>query len=452
MSEFDHDLFVIGAGSAGVRAARTAAALGARVAVAEERYMGGTCVNVGCVPKKLLSYAAHYRHDFEDSAGYGWRLAGEPGFDWPALIANKDREISRLNGIYEKLLNDSGVTLFRDRARLEGGHDVLVGGQRVTARHILIATGGWPFIPDIPGADKAITSNEFFHMERVPESIVIAGGGYIGVELSGILALLGSRVTLVQRRDHLLPGFDQDLSAEIETAVGRYASVRLEDEITEIVESTPGDLRIQLMQGDVLQAEQVLFAAGRRPNTADLGLDQAGVWTTEGGAIIVDEHFQTSAASIHAVGDVIDRKALTPVALAEGEALVRELFGQGGRVPDYPLVPAAVFSQPPMATAGLTEQQARKQHGQIQVYRTRFTHMRHTLSGRDEKVFMKLVVDADTDRVLGIHMLGPDAPEIIQGFAVALQAGATKAQFDATIGIHPTAAEEFVTMRTPDRD
>lgn len=450
MTQYDYDLFVIGAGSGGVRAARTAAALGARVAVAEERYLGGTCVNVGCVPKKLFSYAAHYHHDFEDSAGYGWEARPSPSFNWQTLVANKNREISRLNGIYGGLLEGSGVTIYRDRARLAGGERIEVGGNTLTAQHILIATGGWPFVPDIPGREHAITSNEFFFLEKVPESIVIAGGGYIGVELGGILALLGSRVTLVQRRDHLLPGFDEDLCEEIEKAMGLYATVILEDEI-ECIEKTDADtLRSTLRNGGVLETETVLFATGRKPKTSGLGLAAAGVDTKKNGAIIVDERFMSTAPGIYAVGDVIDRIALTPLALAEGQLLARQLFGPGARAPDYSLVPAAVFSQPPMATAGLTEEQARAQYDNVAVYRSRFTHMRHTLSGRGEKVFMKLVVDTDSDRVLGVHMLGPDAPEIIQGFAVALQAGATKAQFDATIGIHPTAAEEFVTMRTPD--
>lgn len=450
MTQYDYDLFVIGAGSGGVRAARTAASLGARVAIAEEHELGGTCVNVGCVPKKLFSYAAHYRHDFEDSAGYGWEARPLPSFDWQTLVSNKNREISRLNGVYARLLKEPGVTIYWERARLAGGRRITMGGDTVTAAHILIATGGRPFVPDIPGREHGITSDDFFFLDNVPDSIVIAGGGYIGVELGGILALLGSRVTLVQRRDHLLPGFDADLRNEIEVAMNRYATVILEDEIERIDRNDSGALFMVLRSGRKLEAEKVLFATGRRPNTSDLGLETAGVETTENGAIVVDDRFMSSAPGIHAVGDVIDRMALTPVALSEGQVLARQLFGPGGQAPDYSLIPAAVFSQPPMATVGRTEEQAREQHGNVAVYRTRFTHMRHSLSGRDEKVFMKLVVDADSDRVLGVHMLGPDAPEILQGFAVALQAGATKSQFDATIGIHPTAAEEFVTMRTKD--
>lgn len=450
MTQYDYDLFVIGGGSGGVRAARTAAALGARVAVAEERDLGGTCVNVGCVPKKLFSYAAHYSHDFEDSVGYGWEERPRPAFDWQTLVNNKNREISRLNGIYANLLEEPGVTVYRERARLAGGRRIDMSGHSVTAEHILIATGGWPFVPDIPGREHIITSNDFFFLDSVPESIVIAGGGYIGVELGGILALLGSRVTLVQRRDHLLPGFDSDLRDEIEKTMRRYATVILEDQIERIDKGDSGTLLMSLNGGGKLEAGKVLFATGRSPNTADLGLEAAGVDTTESGAVIVDDSFMSSAPGIYAVGDVIDRKALTPVALSEGQALARQLFGPGGRAPDYALVPAAVFSQPPMATVGQTEEQARERYRNVAVYRSRFTHMRHSLSGRDGKVFMKLVVDEDSDRVLGVHMLGPDAPEILQGFAVALQAGATKAQFDATIGIHPTAAEEFVTMRTRD--
>lgn len=452
MAEFDFDFFVIGAGSGGVRASRTAASLGARVAVAEERYLGGTCVNVGCVPKKLYTYAAHFGHDFADSRGYGWSIPGEPTFDWATLLRNKDNEISRLNGIYKNMLDSAGVQIYPQRAVLVDRHTVQVGDQRVTAAHILIATGGWPWVPDIPGREHAITSNEFFELDQRPAKTVVVGGGYIGVELAGILAGLGSEVTLVHRGAMLLKGFDQDVAQELTAATREYLDLRLETEVAAIEKRDNGRLSVRFNDNSETVADQVLFATGRRPNTADLGLESLGVSCQANGAVVVDEHFSTATEGVYAVGDVIDRVALTPVALAEGELLARRLFGGPQREMDYDNIPSAVFSQPTIGTVGLTEEQARGRYKQIKVFKTRFRHMKHTLGGRQEKTFMKLLVDAESDRVLGAHMLGDDAAEIIQGLAVAIQAGARKADFDATLGIHPSSAEEFVTLRQEESD
>lgn len=450
MAEFDYDFFVIGAGSGGVRAARTAAALGARTGIAEERYFGGTCVNVGCVPKKLYTYAAHFQHDFADSRGYGWTLEQKPEFDWATLLKNKDMEISRLNGIYKNMLDAAGVKIHAARATIVDRHQVEVDGRRISAEHILIATGGWPWMPDIPGIEHAISSNEFFELDTLPAVSVVVGGGYISVELSGILANLGSAVSVVHRRAQLLGDFDPDVAAELTQAMGQYCELKLETEVTAIERQDDGRLEVHFSDGGRMLSDIVLFATGRRPNTSDLGLEGLGVRTQGNGALVVDDFFATSVDGLYAVGDVINRVALTPVALSEGEWLARRLFGEQSGEPDYAGVPSAVFSQPQVASVGLTEPEARTGGRSIDVYRTRFRHMKHTLGGREERTFMKMLVDRETDRVLGLHMVGEDAAEIIQGMAVAMKAGATKADFDATIGIHPSAAEEFVTMRHPD--
>ncbi len=448
MAQYDYDLFVIGAGSGGVRASRWAAKLGAKVAVAEERYLGGTCVNVGCIPKKLLSYAAHYHEDFEDAAGYGWTV-GESSFDWPALIAAKDREITRLNGVYERLLKGSGVVLFNARATVVDAHTVEVAGKRVTAAHILVATGGWPSKPDIPGADLAITSNEAFYLPSLPERVIVYGGGYIAVEFASIFAGLGAKTTLVYRGKCLLREFDADLGAALATEMAaKGVDIRLETTIESLAKHSDG-LAATLSSGDRLEAGCALFATGRSAKVDGLGLEDAGVALTATGAVRVDENFQSSVPSIHAIGDVIHRVQLTPVALAEGMVVAERLFGKGQRGISYDNIATAVFSHPNIATVGLSEEAARHHGHKVTIFRSSFTALRHTLSGRKEKTLMKLVVDADTDRVLGVHMLGPDAGEVIQGFAVALNCGATKSDFDRTIGIHPTAAEEFVTMRDP---
>ena len=448
MAQFDYDLFTIGAGSGGVRASRYAGRLGARVAVAEERYLGGTCVNVGCIPKKLFSYAAHYGEDIEHAAGYGWSVAA-PAFDWPTLVANKDREIERLNAVYAKLLAGAGVTLLRGRATLVDAHTVEVDGRRVSARYILIATGGWPVVPPIPGSELAISSNEAFHLGELPRRVLVVGGGYIGVEFASIFNGLGVDTTLVYRGERLLREFDADLGGFLAVQMEKKGlRIRFHSNIERIART--GDrhgLRATLADGSALETDCVMYATGRAPNTRGLGLANAGVKLAANGAVVVDAKFQSSVPSIYAVGDVIDRVQLTPVALAEGMVVAENLFGSGGRSLDYEGIPTAIFSNPNIGTVGLSEAKARERVGEIDVYRTTFGSLRHQLTGSGEQVLMKLVVDRKTERVLGVHMVGPEAGEIIQGFAVALRCGATKRQFDATIGIHPTIAEEFVTMR-----
>ena len=445
MSRYDYDLFTIGAGSGGVRASRWAAGLGARVAVAEERYLGGTCVNVGCIPKKLFAYAAHFHEDFEDAAGYGWR-GSAAAFDWKVLVANKDREIARLNGVYERLLKGSGVEIFRARATVVDPHTVEISSRRVTAKHLLIATGGRPARAAIPGAELAFTSNEAFHLRELPQRVVVVGGGYIAVEFASIFNGVGVDTTLVYRGQCLLRSFDADLGRFLGEQMGQKGvRILYERNVSSI---KPGAaLRSTLTDGTVLESDGVMFATGRTPNTRGLGLESAGVRLAAGGAAIVDGNFQTSTPSIHAIGDAVDRMQLTPVALAEGMVVAEHLFGKGGRTMSYDNVATAIFSHPTVGTVGLSEAQARSRGLDVAIYRSTFTPLKHTLTGRGEKVLMKLVVDKPSDRVVGVHMVGAEAGEIIQGFAVALQCGATKKQFDATIGIHPTSAEEFVTMR-----
>ncbi len=445
MARYDYDLFTIGAGSGGVRASRYAARLGARVAVAEERYLGGTCVNVGCIPKKLFSYAAHYREEIEDAAGYGWRVA-PPAFHWPTLLANKDREIARLNAVYLNLLTGVGVTLLEGHATLADAHSVDIGGRRISARYILIATGGWPVVPPLPGGEHAISSNEAFHLGELPRHVLVVGGGYIAVEFASIFNGLGVDTMLVYRGERLLKGFDADLGGFLAGQMEhKGVRIRLRGNIARIVRD--GVLRATLEDGSALEADCVMFATGRVPNTRGLGLENAGVNLAGNGAVVVDEGFRSSVPSIYAVGDVIDRVLLTPVALAEGMFVAESLFGAGGRALDYEGIPTTIFSNPNVGTVGLSEAKARERYDGVDVYRTTFGPLRHQLTGSGEKVLMKLVVERKTQRVLGVHMVGPDAGEIIQGFAVALKCGATKSQFDATIGIHPTIAEEFVTLR-----
>ncbi|MEK7753866.1 MAG: glutathione-disulfide reductase [Acidobacteriota bacterium] len=447
MAPYDYDLFTIGAGSGGVRASRWAACLGARVAVAEERYLGGTCVNVGCIPKKLLSYAAHYGEDIGDAAGYGWRVT-PPAFDWPALLASKDREIERLNAAYAKLLAGAGVTIIEGRATVADAHTVEIGGRRISARYILIATGGWPLVPPVPGAEHAISSNEAFHLGELPRRVLVVGGGYIAVEFASIFNGLGVDTRLVYRGERLLQGFDADLGAFLATQMEhKGVRIRYRSNVARIARN--GALQVTLDDGSALETDCVMYATGRAPNTRGLGLEKAGVKLAGSGAVMVDGAFQSSVPSIFAVGDVIDRVLLTPVALAEGMVVAEGLFGSGGRSLDYEGIPTAIFSNPSVGTVGLSESEARARHGGVDVYRTSFGPLRHQLTGSGEKVLMKLVVERETGRVLGVHMVGADAGEIIQGFAVALKCGATKGQFDATIGIHPTIAEEFVTLREP---
>ena len=448
---YDFDLFTIGAGSGGVRASRFAANYGARVAIAEERYLGGTCVNVGCIPKKLFSYAAHFHDDIEDAAGYGWNI-DKSAFDWPTLVANKDREITRLNGVYKRLLDGAGVTTFDTRATVIDAHSVEVGGKRVTAKHILIATGGWPVKPAIPGVEFAITSNEAFHLTSLPKRIVIVGGGYIAVEFASIFHGLGVETILVYRGERLLKSFDADLGEFLaEQMKAKGIDLRFQCNIAAISreDAKSGELISTLTDGTQIKCGAVMLATGRAPNSKGLGLEKAGVTLSDNGAVKVDAHFQTSVPSIHAFGDVTDRVLLTPVALAEGMAVAARLFGKNDRTLSYENIATAIFSNPNVGTVGLSEDAARRRGRELSIFKSSFTPLKHTLTGRTEKVLMKLVVDKNSDQVLGVHMVGPEAGEMIQGFAVALNCGATKSQLDATIGIHPTMAEEFVTMRQP---
>ncbi|MDB5971966.1 MAG: gor [Hydrocarboniphaga sp.] len=445
----DVDLFVIGGGSGGVRAARVAAGFGARVALAESRDLGGTCVNLGCVPKKMLVYGASYADDFEHARHYGWSTA-EPQFDWPSLLRNKNREIARLNQVYARLLADSAVRLIRQPARLIDAHTVEAGGERVRAAHILIATGGRPYVPDIPGSEYAITSDQAFHLPQMPRRIVVAGGGYIAVEFASIFHGLGAAVTQLYRGDLFLRGFDGGLRTHLREQLSlRGLDLRFKSAIKQIVRLDDGSLELSLSDHSKLQTDCLLFAKGRRPVVDDLGLANTRAALDTRGYIAVDEHCRTAEPSIFAVGDVIGRVQLTPVALAEGTAVARLLFRPDTVRPlDYSLIPTAVFSLPNIGTVGLSEEQAIERHHRIRIYESRFRPLKLTLTDSSENTFLKLVVDADSDRVLGAHMVGPDAGEIIQGLAVALKAGATKQVFDDTIGVHPTTAEEFVTMRT----
>lgn len=449
MSEYQYDLFVIGAGSGGVRACRIAASLGAKVAVAEERYFGGTCVNVGCVPKKLYSYAAHYRDDLEDSKGFGWNIATEAAekqFNWKILKQNKDNEINRLKGIYKSILDNNRVTVFEDRARLVDAHTVAVGGSTYTARYILLAVGGWPWIPDYPGNELAMDSNDVFEMEELPESIVVVGGGYIAVEFASIFARLGTETTLVYRGEQLLRGFDSDVRQFIGAEMVRHMRLVLNDDVVRI-DNNNKELKVTLKSGNEIECAKLLSATGRRPLTADLGLENVNIELASNGAIVVDDEFQTSEPSIYAVGDVIDRVALTPVALAEAQIVARKLFDNSSKAMNYKNIPTAVFCHPNIATCGISEDIALAEGLDVDIYSARVKQLKHTLSGRDEFSFIKLIVDKASDRVIGAHLVAPDAGELMQGIAVAMNAGATKADFDATIGIHPTLAEEIVTMR-----
>lgn len=449
---YDFDLFVIGAGSAGVRAARFSAGFGARVAVAESRYLGGTCVNVGCVPKKLMVYGAHFSEDFEHAKGYGWS-SGEAHFDWPTLIANKNHEINRLNGVYRNLLANSGVTLMEGHAQLRGPHAVEINGEVHTAEHIMIATGGWPQVPDIPGREHAITSNEVFFLEQMPKRVVVVGGGYIAVEFASIFNGLGADVSLMYRGELFLRGFDESVRTHLhEELAKRDMDIRFNTDIRSIEKLADGTLQLSLNDGSTFNTDCVFYATGRRPMLDNLGMDTVNVELDEKGFIKVNDNYQTTEPSIIAVGDIIGRVQLTPVALAEGMAVARRLFKpEQYRPVDYRHIPTAVFSLPNIGTVGLTEAEATQAGHEVQVFESRFRPMKLTLTHDQERTLMKLVVDAKTDRVLGCHMVGPDAGEIIQSLAIALKAGATKQIFDDTIGVHPTAAEEFVTMRTPTR-
>ena len=448
MANYDYDLFVIGAGSGGVRASRMSASYGAKVAVAEEQYLGGTCVNVGCIPKKLFAYGSHFSEDFEDAAAFGWNV-GARTVHWPTLIENKNKEIERLNGIYRTILANNNVTLYEARATLVDAHTVKVGDQTVTADKILVATGGRPQLSDTPGIEHAITSEEAFYLPELPRRVVIAGGGYIAVEFASIFHGYGAEVTQLYRRDLFLRGFDIDVRRTLADEMQKKGvDIRWNTNIDRI-DKTGRGLNISLSTGDTIEADAVMYAIGRHPNSRGIGLEEIGVEMRDNGAIIVDDKFQTSVDNIYALGDVTDRLQLTPVAIGEAMVLSANLFnGQDQRM-DYADVPTAVFSNPNIGTVGLTEEDARARHGDVVIYRETFRALKHTLTGSEERTMMKLIVDRKSDRVVGCHMVGPDAGEITQGLGIALKCGATKAQFDATVGIHPTAAEEFVTMRTP---
>lgn len=445
---FDFDLFVIGAGSGGVRAARFAAGYGARIAIAESRYLGGTCVNVGCIPKKLLSYSAHFRDDFKNAVGYGWDC-GEPKFDWATLVANKKVEIRRLNSVYRNLLVNSNVLLLEGHASIVDPHRVEVDGRQFTAQHILIATGGWPVVPDIPGKELAITSNEVFSLETLPERIVIVGGGYIAIEFASIFHGLGSQTSLLYRRDLFLRGFDQSIREHLRDEMLRKGlDLQFNADIQRIDKLPDGRLQATLNSGETLEADVIFYGTGRRPMLDNLGLEHTRVSLDERGFVKVNDLYETDEPSILAIGDIIGRVQLTPVALEEGMAIAKRLFKpELYRPVDYDLIATGVFSLPNIASVGLSEEQAKEKGYRIRVYEEYFRLLRFTITDNQEKSLMKIIVDDETDRVLGCHMIGPEAAEILQGVAVAIKAGATKQVFDETMAIHPTAAEEFVTMR-----
>jgi glutathione reductase (NADPH) len=447
MPRYDYDLLTIGAGSGGVAGSRRAASYGARVAICEELRVGGTCVLRGCVPKKLLVYGAQFADAFADAAGFGWSVP-PAHFDWPSLIAAKNREVGRLSQIYIGMLKNAGVEIIDGRGIVCDPHTVEVAGRTYTAETILVATGGHPTVPDIPGIEHVISSNEALDLPDLPRRIVIVGGGYIAVEFAGIFNGLGSEVVEMIRREELLYGFDDDLRVDLAQEMrNRGIEIHTRTQVARIVKAAREGYSLFTTLGQEISADLVMYATGRRPNTRGLGLAEAGVELDENGAVAVDDWQRSSVPSIYAIGDVTDRLNLTPVAIAEGRAIAETLWNSNPQRMDHDNVPTAVFSQPPIGTVGLTEEAARRRHGDIDVYSARFKPMKNTLSGRDERTFMKLVVDARTDRVLGCHMLGQDAPEIIQGLAIAVKCGATKKEFDQTVGIHPSAAEEFVTMR-----
>lgn len=452
MSEFDYDLFVIGAGSGGVRAARIAATHGAKVGIAEEFRYGGTCVIRGCVPKKLYVYASKFSGEFEDAEGFGWTV-GERSFDWKKLVAAKDQEITRLEGIYRRNLDRTGVELHDSRAVITGKNSVklLSTGQEITAKYILVAVGASPNVDEsLPGREHVISSNEAFDLEELPQRVVVVGGGYIAVEFAGIFNGLGVDTTLVYRGDQILRGFDEDLRASLtEEITKKGIKLVLEDNIKSIEKRDDDVLVATTDKGDTLEADQIMYAIGRNPHTKGLGLETAGVETDRIGAIKVSADSQTTVPSIYAVGDVTNRANLTPVAIREGHAFADTVFGNKPWTVDHSLIATAVFSQPELGTVGLSQSDALKKSPNLDIFKTSFRPMKNTLAGNDEKMFMKIIVDADTDKVLGVHLMGPDAGEMAQILGITLEMGATKADFDRTIAVHPTAAEELVTMREP---
>ncbi len=445
--EYDFDLFVIGAGSGGVRAARMAAAKGKKVAIAEVSDLGGTCVNVGCVPKKLFVYASQFPEFFHASKGYGWTIQQPHSFDWETLRNNKTQEITRLNGIYQQLLTNSGAQIINGRATLKGPQQVAINGQTYGAENILIATGGWPYIPEFEGSELAISSNEMFSLNQLPKQAVIVGGGYIAVEFAGILNGLGVQTDLIYRGDRLLKTFDPQCSDKVtEGMIAKGVNIHVKTEVSSI-SGKENNLTVHLNNGQSIEAGIALYATGRTANTKSLGLENTAIKTQANGAIVVNDYFQTAEPTIYALGDVIDRVQLTPVAIQESMLLLELLYGDSQPKMDYANIPTAVFSQPELATVGLTEQQAKEQYSNIKVYESDFRPMFETLGQGEGRVYIKLIVDTATDRVVGCHMVGEHAAEIIQGIAIAIKAGATKTDFDETMGIHPTVAEELVTLR-----
>ena len=448
MTEFDYDLFVIGAGSGGVRASRVAAAHGAKVAVAEEYRVGGTCVIRGCVPKKLLIYGAHFAEDLKDARRFGWDVP-ECGFEWTTLRDNVLADVDRLEGLYGNTLSSHKVELIKERATITGPHSVkLAGGREVTAKVILVATGAWPVVPEVEGAEHGITSNEVFHLPECPGRIVIIGGGYIANEFAGIFHQFGAHVTMVNRGSDLLRGYDTQIRDRLlQISMTKGINFRFNAKMERIEKNEDGTLCVRFESGDPVAADLVLFATGRRPHSQGLGLENAGVEVNEKGAIKVDEYSRTSCESIYAVGDVTDRLQLTPVAIREGHAFADTVFGENPRTVDYSCVPSAVFSHPPLAGVGMTEAEARNKLGTVKIYTSDFRPMKNVLANRDERALYKMVVDATTNKVVGLHMIGPDAPEILQAAAIAVKAGLTKQDFDDTVALHPSMAEELVLLK-----
>ncbi|HYK78989.1 MAG TPA: glutathione-disulfide reductase [Micropepsaceae bacterium] len=448
--KFDFDLFVIGAGSGGVRAARLSAQMGARVAIAEDDKFGGTCVVRGCIPKKLLVYASAFAEEFEDSRGFGWRVDGAH-FDWPTLIANKDKDIARISGVYRSVLDNAGVAIFEDRAFIKDAHTIHLkkSGRDITAETILIATGGYPSRETgVEGTELCITSDEAFHLKKLPRSIVILGGGYIALEFAHIFHGMGAEVTLVYRGPKVLRGFDEDLRDALHISMEKKGFRVMLDTVLAHCVREGSHIRAVMVSGESILADSVMLAIGRRPNTSGLGLEGVGVAMRPAGHIEVDRYSRTSVPNIYAIGDVTGRLELTPVALHEAMCFARTLYGDGPAAPDHELIATAVFTRPEIGTVGMSEAKALSRGHTIDIYKTSFRPLKHTLSGRDERSMMKLVVDAKTDKVLGCHIFGPEAGEMVQLVAIALKMGATKAQFDATVSVHPTMAEELVTIRT----
>lgn len=448
MADYDFDLFVIGAGSGGVRASRVAAAYGAKVAVAEEHRIGGTCVIRGCVPKKMLVYGSHFAEDLHDAARYGWTL-GETSFDWKALRDNVNADVDRIEGLYTNTLDNNKVEIFKERATLSGPNEVtLASGRTVTAKYILIATGAWPVVPHVPGAELGITSNEVFYIDELPKRVVIAGAGYIANEFAGIFHALGSKVTVVNRSDQILRGYDEQIRDRLfQISTQKGIEFIFNASFEKVEKQEDGSLCVHFKDHEKCDTDLLLYAIGRSPKIEGLGLEKAGVEINEKGAIIVDQDNRSSVPSIYAVGDVTDRVQLTPVAIREGQAFADTLFGDKPHRVDYDNIPSAVFSNPPMAGVGLTEKQAREQFGSPKIFTSDFRPMRNVLAGKTERSLYKLVVHPDTDVVLGVHMISPDAPEILQAAAIAVKAKLTKAQFDDTVALHPSMAEELVLMK-----